>query len=75
MASGKFSTPRGSNREEWEIEAAFRQAVGETLPEDTDLVLTDPMLDEPLPEDDALFAPMLSLMINLSRILAEEGRS
>ena len=26
-------------------------------------------------EDDALFAPMLSLMINLSRILEEEGRS
>ena len=25
--------------------------------------------------DDALFAPMLSLMINLSRILEEEGRS
>ena len=26
-------------------------------------------------EDDALFAPMLSLMINLSHILEEEGRS
>ena len=26
-------------------------------------------------EDDALFAPMLSLLINLSRILEEEGRS
>jgi len=28
-----------------------------------------------LEDDDALFAPMLSLMINLSRILEEEGRS
>ena len=26
-------------------------------------------------EDDAMFAPMLSLMMNLSRILEEEGRS
>ena len=28
-----------------------------------------------LENDDALFAPMLSLMINLSRILEEEGRT
>ena len=57
MANGKFSTPRSSNNEELEIEAAFRQAMGEEVPE----VYTDE--PQALPEDDILADIMLEELL------------
>ena len=72
MANGKFSNPRGSNQEEWEIEAAFRQALGESLPEDAEPDFAGPMSDESFPGDDALFAEVMLDELLMEDELPEE---